>query len=162
MTALAEICRRRSGCGTSDRRRIGGLRIATRGSVSIEAVLVIPAFLLFLALIGAFARTVDVRHDIHAATVQAARTAAQETSYLAESSATQAFTAHLARDQVACLELEITIDATDLNLAPGQPGAVTVTARCVITLSDLAVPGLPGQVTITDQFTTSINPYTNR
>lgn len=135
---------------------------ATRGSVSIEAVLVIPAFLLFLALIAAIGRTVDVRMDVHSATVQAARTAARESSRLAEGAANTAFTGHLAREGLSCLDLEIVVDANALSQAPGQPGTVTVSATCTISLADLAVPGLPGQITITDSFSTSINPYTNR
>jgi len=135
---------------------------STRGSVSIEAVLIIPAFLLFLFLIAAIGRTADVRMDIHSATVQAARTAARETSYLAENAAQAAFTNHLAREGLTCQNLRIEIDVNALSLAPGQPGYITVSAQCTISLSDLAVPGLPGQITITDQYRTAINPYTER
>jgi len=133
------------------------------GSVSIEAVLVIPAFLLFLALIAAIGRAASVQEDIHAATVAACRIASQQTtSAAAQLAAENAITTNLGRQGITCDQLDVTIDTTALNQLPGQPGNITVSVGCTIPLSDLSVPGLPGQVTLTDQFSSAIDPYTHR
>jgi len=133
----------------------------TTGSVSIEAVLIIPAFLLFVALIAAIGRTAGVQEEVHAAAVEAARVASLASSAATgESAGRAAVLAHLAQDGVNCLSLVISINSQSLDRPPGQPGTVTASVTCVVPLADLAVPGLPGQVTIADSFSTPIDPYT--
>jgi len=131
--------------------------------MSIEAVLVIPAFLLFLALIAGIARTAAVRSDVHAAVVEGARIASLETSSTrGESAARDAIVAHLAQQGVTCRALDVTVEAAALDQPPGRPGSVTAAVRCVVPLADLAVPGLPGQVEVAESFTTAIDTYVPR
>ena len=126
----------------------------------MEAVLIIPAFLLFLALIAAIGRTASTQADIHAAAVEGARIASLATGSTAgTTTAHSAAQAHLTREGVTCLALDIVVDAAALDLPPGYPGTVSVTITCVVPLSDLGVPGLPGQITLRDHFTTPIDPY---
>lgn len=135
----------------------------TRGSVSIEAVLIIPAFLIFLALIVAIGRTAAAHTDIHAAAVEGSRIASLATSSTAaDSTAKAAITAHLVRESVHCTTLNITIEAAALDKPPGQYGQVQANITCAIPLSDLAVPGLPGSIKFTESFKTAIDAYTNR
>jgi Flp pilus assembly protein TadG len=139
------------------------LSAQTRGSISIEAVLIIPAFLLFLALIIALGRVAAAEADIHAAVVEGSRVASLEkNSSTGETAARAAITDHLAREGVRCTTLSVTVDATALDQPPGVPGRVTARVSCVVPLSDLGVPGLPGSVTITESFATHIDTYTNR
>ncbi len=128
--------------------------------MSVEAVLVIPAFLVFLALLTAVARQAIVQADVHAAAVEAARTAVQEAdSASGETLARAAVDAHLTREGVACLDLTTTVDATALDLPPGQAGEVAVAITCLVPLADLGVPGLPGQIEVTGRFSTPIDAY---
>ncbi|MCL2784433.1 MAG: hypothetical protein FWD55_03150 [Propionibacteriaceae bacterium] len=135
----------------------------TQGSISIEAVLIIPALLLFLALLLAIGRTAVVRADLHAAVVTGTRFAAMETSSSrGEAAAIQAIEDHLAREGVRCITVNLTVNTSALDLPPGQAGAVSATATCVVSLADLMAPGLPGSIRISTSFTTSIDPYINR
>ena len=132
----------------------------TVGSVSIEAVLIIPAFLLFLVLILAIGRIAMVKADLHASVVNAARVASMETcSWCADTAARTAITTTLVADKVPCLDPDIVINAAALDQPPGQPGSVSASITCVVQLSDLGVPGMPGQIRITSSFATSIDPY---
>ena len=136
---------------------------STRGSISIEAVLIIPAFLIFLALIAAIGRTAAVQADIHAGVVEGARVASQATSSAsAEAAAHAAISAHLNRESIQCTTLNITVNAAVLDQPPGHPGQVRARVSCAVPLADLMVPGLPGTITITESFTTHIDTYTNR
>jgi Flp pilus assembly protein TadG len=138
-------------------------RVRTRGSVSVEAVLIIPAFLVFLALLAAIGRTAMVRDDIHAAVVMGARVASMQTNSTdGKTAATQAISAHLARDGTPCVDREIVVNAAALDLPPGQSGSVTATVTCVVLLSDLGVPGLPGKLTSSESFSTAIDIYAER
>ncbi len=133
----------------------------TRGSMSIEAVIIIPAFLVFLSLIIAIARVAIAESDVHAAAVEGVRHALRQPhSSDGDHIAYQAASDHLAKEGITCLTLEITTETTALNLTPGQPGSLTATITCVVPLADLVVPGMPGQVTLTESFTTMINAYT--
>jgi len=131
-----------------------------RGSMSIEAVLIIPAFLLFLALIAAIGRTAAVREDIHTSVVAGARIASLASSSTeGESSARTAIKDHLSAEGVKCTDIDISINSQALDLLPGQPGEVSATVTCIVPLSDLSVPGLPGQIRLTETFSTPIDPY---
>ena len=131
-----------------------------RGSMSIEAVLIIPAFLLFLALIAAIGRTAALTEDLHASVVAGARIASlAPSSTVGDSSARTAIKDHLDEEGVKCTDIDISINSQALDLLPGQPGEVSATVTCTVPLSDLSVPGLPGQIRLTETFSTPIDPY---
>ena len=135
----------------------------TRGSLSIEAVLIIPAFLLFLALLAALGRTTMVSQDVHAAAVSATRVAAQySTSRTGETAAREVIRTHLKDNRTSCRTLDVTLNTAALDLAVGSGGTIVVTVTCTVGLSDLAVPGLPGEVRITESFSTLVDPYRRR
>jgi Flp pilus assembly protein TadG len=131
--------------------------------VSIEAVLIVPAFLLFLLLVLAIGRTVAAQADVHAAVVQAARVVSlQDNAEAGQAAGQQAIQDSLTTNKVICQSIDITIESTALDLPPGEPGQVSAAVTCLVALADLSVPGLPGQVAITEDFTTPINTYESR
>ena len=131
-----------------------------QGSMSIEAVLIIPVFLVFLALIAAIGRTAAVQEDLHASIVAGVRIASLESSsFDGENAARTAIENHLADEGVTCTSSDISINTDALDLPPGQPGEVWATIACTVPLSDLSVPGLPGHIRLTDTFSTPIDPY---
>jgi len=128
--------------------------------MSIEAVLIIPAFLVFLALIVAIGRTAAVREDLHSSVVAGARIASLQTSSAAgEVEARAAIENHLREEGVACVSIDISINSYALDLPPGQSGEVSATITCTVPLADLSVPGLPGQIHLSETFSTPIDPY---
>jgi Flp pilus assembly protein TadG len=138
-------------------------RHPTRGSVSIEAVLIVPAFLLFLLLVLAIGRTASAQADVHAAVVQAARVVSlQDNADAGQAAGRQAIHDSLLAGKVICQSIDITIESAALDLPPGEPGEVSAAVTCRVALADLSVPGLPGQVTIAEDFATPINTYESR
>ena len=94
-----------------------------QGSMSIEAVLIIPAFLVFLALIAAIGRTAAVQEDLHASVVAGARIASlAPSSSVGETQARTAIENHLADEGVKCTYIDISINSHAVDPPPGQPG----------------------------------------
>ncbi|MDR0488690.1 MAG: hypothetical protein LBG99_04700 [Propionibacteriaceae bacterium] len=131
--------------------------------MSIEAVLVIPVFLLFLALLAGIGRTAMVGQDVHAAVVSATRVAAQYPSARsADIVAHEVIASHLNDNRTPCRSVGVTSNTAALDFGVGRGGTVSVALTCTVSLSDLAIPGLPGEVRITESFSTHIDPYKRR
>ncbi|MDR2974866.1 MAG: pilus assembly protein [Propionibacteriaceae bacterium] len=143
-------------------RKTGRPQVWSRGSVSLEAIIIIPAFLLFLTLIIGIARVAIAQADLHAAAVQATRTAATAPDpATGDTAARQAISTFLTSESSPCVAPVIETDTAALALPPGQPGQVRVTVTCPVPLSDLMLPGLPGQVTLSGAFSTPIDAYSS-
>jgi hypothetical protein len=131
--------------------------------VSIEAVIIIPAFLLFLVLLVGIGRVSAAQADVQAAAVEGARIASlSATAPLAERAATAAMTARLNADHPYCVDPTIVVDAADLALAPGESGQVSVHISCQVRLGDLVGVGFGGTLTLTGDFATPLDPYSLR
>jgi hypothetical protein len=129
----------------------------------MEAVLIIPAFVVFLVLVVGIGRIAMVRDELHGASVGGSRVASLASdSSQAKLQAERLVNEHLKSAKSLCRQLDIDIDASALDLPPGQPGAVRVTLDCTLTLGDLSIPGLPGQIHINETFTTDVDPYVLR
>jgi hypothetical protein len=138
-------------------------RAPSQGSISIEAILVIPVFIVFLALILAIGRTTAVRCDLHAGVVSGARIASLETSSSsAQLVGVKAIEDYLVQKNITCLSSHVVVDTSAFDLPPGQPGMITARITCIVGLSDLGVPGLPGHFEITESFGTPIDTYSGR
>jgi Flp pilus assembly protein TadG len=131
--------------------------------MSMEAVLIIPAFLLFLLALAAVATVSGVRQDVHSAAVQAARVASLESSAQAGVAAgREAATVYLAHEATPCQEKAVEVWATALNLPSGQSGSVTARVTCVVSLAQFTGIGLPGQIQVQEEFTSQIDAYVPR
>jgi hypothetical protein len=78
-------------------------------------------------------------------------TAAQQTAI---ASATEA----LADRDLHCADVQVTVDTSGFNSAPGAPASVTVAVACTVDLSDVGVAGLPGSRTLRDTATSPLDP----
>jgi len=146
-------------------RRVGraGPEQSQAGSISIEAVLIIPAFLLFLVLVAAIGRVAVAHQQVHAAVVAAARTASLQSSPQAgQAAGLQAAQANLARPGLTCVSQSAEVDAAALALPPGQSGLVTARVTCLVSLADLTLPGVPGYITVSESFSAATDPYVDR
>ncbi|MDC5698072.1 pilus assembly protein [Intrasporangium calvum] len=134
-----------------------------RGSAAIEAVIGVPAFLLFVGLI-IFAGRVAVAHQaVESATSAAARSASiARTQQAAVADARSAAAANLTEQDIHCVTARVEVDAAGFGAPVGTPAAVTATVSCVVDLADLAVPGVPGTRTVTATMTSPIDTYRER
>ena len=116
-----------------------------RGSAAIEAAIGVPAFALFVSLIIAGGRTATTHQSLESAAAEAARTASiARDAQAAVGDARQAAATSISNQQIDCHDIHVTVDTTDFNKPPGQPGQVTVQLSCRLDLADLVVPGVPG------------------
>ena len=137
------------------RRQVGIRRRDTRGSLTVELVVLTPVVALFLIVALAFGRYSLAREQV----VGGARAAADAVSVAgsaaqAEQVATAAAMPVL-QSSHSCTNPTVTVDAG--SFAPGSVVRVSVTCR--VALSDLLVPGFPGTTTVGAVQDAAIDPY---
>ena len=120
-----------------------------RGSAALEAVIAIPAFLLFVALVIAAGRVAMARQGVQTAAAEAARQAsiartADEAVVKAQAGGGQT----LADQGLQCVHVTVSLDTSGFALPVGTPASVSATVACRVDLSGVALPGLPGSLTI--------------
>jgi Flp pilus assembly protein TadG len=134
-----------------------------RGSATIEAVIGVPAFLLFVILIIAAGRIALARQAVEASAAEAARSASiSRTQSQAEANGATGAATSLRNQGVRCTSQRIDIDTSGFAAPVGTPAKVTATVTCIADLSDLSVPGLPGSRTITATMSSPIDTYRER
>ena len=131
-----------------------------RGSAAIEAVIGVPAFVLFVGLIIFGGRTASTHEALQSAAADGARSASlARDAQTARSAAREAATASIANQQIGCSDIVVTVDTTDFNKQPGVPGSVEVAVSCRLDLADLAVPGVPGSRVLTATMSSPIDTW---
>ncbi|MEU1084293.1 TadE family protein [Streptomyces sp. NPDC005908] len=144
-------------------RRPAGLRGDDKGSVAIEAAIVVPPLIMFVCLAIAGGRLVTSGAKIDAAAEDAAREASIHRTAASAQSAAQAAAAESLDDQgIACASSSVTIDTSGLSVPVGQVGTVTVTVNCTVNLSDLLLPGVPGSKSLTSTATSVVDAFRSR
>ena len=134
-----------------------------RGSAAIEAVIGVPAFLLFVGLIIFGGRTATTHQSVETAAADAARSASLErTSASARTQAISAATTSLSNQGIHCLEIDVTVDSSQFSRAVGEAATVSVTVQCRLDLSDLSIPGVPGSRLIRATSTSPIDTWRER
>jgi Flp pilus assembly protein TadG len=134
-----------------------------RGSAAVEAVVGVPAFALFVGLIIFGGRTATTHQAVETAAADAARAASIErTSSAAKSEAITAATTSLSNQGIDCLDIDVTVDASQFSRAVGEAATVAVTVQCRLDLSDLSVPAVPGSRLIKATMTSPIDTWRER
>jgi Flp pilus assembly protein TadG len=134
-----------------------------RGSAAIEAVIGVPAFLLFVGLIIFGGRTATTHQSVETAAADAARSASLErTTASARTQAISAATTSLTNQGIHCLDIDVTVDASQFSRAVGEAATVSVTVQCRLDLSDLSIPGVPGSRLIRATSTSPIDTWRER
>lgn len=134
-----------------------------RGSAAIEAVIGVPAFLLFVGLIIFGGRTATTHQSVETAAADAARSASLErTSTSAKTQAISAATTSLSNQGIHCLDIDVTVDASQFSRAVGEAATVSVTVQCRLDLSDLSIPGVPDSRLIRATSTSPIDTWRER
>ena len=131
-------------------------------AVAIEATLIIPVLVLFVALVVVLARDSLAQQSIGAAASQAARAASLERSgAAARQSAEATASAALADAGINCASHNISMDLSGLTAPIGTPSAVSVTLTCVLEYG-VTFPGFPQQRTWVETRTSPIDTYRGR
>ena len=134
-----------------------------RGSATIEAVILAPAFLLFVGLIIGAGRVATTHQSVESAAAEAARTASvARTAGQARADATSSAEHTLANQGVQCATLTVAVDTSGFSTPVGTPARVTVTVTCVISLADLSVPGMPGTIRVAASVGSPLDTYRGR
>lgn len=144
-------------------RSSGTRREGERGSETIEAVIGVPAFLLFIAMIITAGRIAMTHQAVESAAAEAARSASiARTQGEAQSTGNSGATSSLSNQGLQCASRQVAVDTSGFAAPAGTPSKVTATVTCVVNLSDIAVPGMPGTQTITSTMTSPIDTYRER
>ena len=134
-----------------------------RGSATIEAVIVVPAFMLFVALIVCAGRYAVARQVVESAAAESARSASiARTHGAATRDARTAATRSLHDQQLRCASQQVRVDTSGFETPAGTPASVTATISCVVDIGDLTLPGIPGTRVITASVTSPIDTYRER
>lgn len=116
-----------------------------RGSASLEAVIGLPAFALFVALIIMGGRMATAHQALESAAADAARSASLARSApAAVEAARQAARTSLANQELSCADVNVSVDVEAFTQAVGRDASVDVTVACRLDLSSLTIPGVPG------------------
>ncbi len=134
-----------------------------RGSAAVEAAIGVPAFMLFVGLIIFAGRTAVAAQAVESAAADAARSASiARTSSLAGDEAKQAARTSLTNQQLACVDIHVTVDTAAFSKPIGQAGTVEVTLECRLDLSDLSVPGVPGSRVVRASMSSPLDAWRER
>ena len=134
-----------------------------RGSAALEAAVGLPAFMLFVALIILAGRVAITTQAVDSAATASARTASiARTAGDANTTARTAAASALADQNLNCVSTTVTLDTTGFSAPLGTPATVTATVRCVVNLTDLALPGVPGTRTVTATATSPVDTFRER
>jgi Flp pilus assembly protein TadG len=133
------------------------------GSIAVEVAILMPAFLLLIAVAAVIGRQTVAQTAIEGAAHDAARAASiSRTAPTAKAHGEEAARSVLTDQGLHCDPVTVTIDTSQFARALGQPAAVTATVSCSVAFSDIAVPGLPGNRTLSATFTSPLDIYRSR
>ena len=133
------------------------------GSIAVEFAILVPAFVLLIAVAAVIGRQTVAQTAIEGAAHDAARAASiSRTAVAAQSRANQAAQSVLDGQGLHCDPVTVTIDTSQFGRPVGQPAAVTATVTCSVAFTDIAVPGMPGNRTLSATFTSPLDIYRSR
>ena len=134
-----------------------------RGSAVIEAVIGVPAFMLFVALI-IFAGRVAIAHQgVQSAAADAARSASlARTQGGAHTAGNTAAATSLTNQHLNCVTTTVSVDTSGFAAPVGTPAKVSATVTCRVNLSGLLLPGVPGSKAITASMSSPLDTYRER
>jgi Flp pilus assembly protein TadG len=138
-------------------------RRSERGAATVELALIIPALMLFVALLLAggrlwYARTVVAEAAYAAARAGSLSRAAAEAQLAGDSAGRQS----LATAELECTQVRVWVTTAGFRVPAGRPATVTATIRCSVPLTDVALPGLPGRIELDGTGSAALDTYRSR
>lgn len=132
-------------------------RSAQRGSITAEAVVLLPALLALVSLIVYGGRLTDASSSLHRAVDAGARAASQSRASTMEQNGVAMTLDNLKNVSSGCARNTVSVSRSSI----GRFQVVTVRARCVVNRSGLGLLLLP-RVTVSAESTEVIDYYTKR
>ena len=134
-----------------------------RGAAATELALLVPGFMLLLALMVAGGRIWLARGAVSEAAAAGARAATlQRSAGEAEAAAGRVIDANLASASLVCVDRTVSVDTTGFAKAPGIPAVVTVSVSCTVAMSDVLLPGMPGNVSASAVGSSALDTFRGR
>lgn len=134
-----------------------------RGSATIETVVGLPAFMLFVLLILVGGRLTIAQQAVEGSAAEAARAASiSRTRSQAEANGTAGAATSLTNQQLRCQWQRVEVDTAGFAAPVGTPAKVTATVSCVVDVSDVSLPGVPGRYTVTATMSSPVDTYRER
>lgn len=128
-------------------------------SMSVEAVVLIPALLLVVGLLLVLARVAIADQHVGVAAGAGARAASLERTPAAGERAARAAVVKALGDRgVACRHTSVMLDTSGLTRALGERARVSVEVGCSVDLSDVSLPFMPGTVAVSATRTSPVDP----
>ena len=133
------------------------------GSASVEAVVAVPAFALFVALILLGGRSATAHQALESAAADAARSASiARTATTAATTARDAAEASIRNQDLRCSDVDVSVDTSAFSGPIGTDGTIGVTVTCRLSLSDLSIPGVPGSWLLRATMTSPLDTWRER
>jgi Flp pilus assembly protein TadG len=130
-----------------------------RGSESVELAILLPVGILVLAMLVIGARIALAGDRVSGVAGIAARDASlARSAAAAQQTATASAIEALADRNLHCADIQVSVDTSGFDSAPGVLASVTVAVACTVDLSDIGVTGLPGARTLRDTATSPLDP----
>jgi hypothetical protein len=134
-------------------------RASDAGNVVVEAAILAPLFILFLAGLLIAMRIQHGSAVVSQAAADAARQASiSRTAGQAQTAAAASAVATLRNRGLHCAP-HVRLDLSGFHRPIGQNATVGAQVTCHIRLADLGLPGLPGARTVTRERVSPIDPY---
>ncbi len=131
-------------------------------AVAIEATIIIPVLVLFVALVIVLARDSLTQQAVGAAASQAARAASLERSTgAAQDAAASAAASSLHDAGILCTGQQVLVNTAALVAPLGTPASISVTVTCVVEF-DVTIPGFPQQRRLSETRTSPVDTYRGR
>ena len=130
-----------------------------RGSAALETVILVPGFMLFIALMVAGARLHLARGEVVDAAAGGARAASLEVSAAAASRAARE---HVVRELHGTCSPVVATDTVQFARPVGTAARVSVQVRCEVGFTDVVLPGLPGRIVVTGEADQILDSYSTR
>lgn len=134
-----------------------------RGAATAELAMIVPAFMLMLALLVAggrlwYARTIVFEAGYAAARAGSLARTATEARIAADSAGRQS----LATAGLMCEQAGVSVATAAFRVPAGRPATVSATVRCTVSLADVVLPGLPGGMELSATGAAALDTYRSR
>lgn len=132
------------------------------GNAVVEAAILAPLFILFLAALLVAARIANAAGAVDQSAADAVRQASIARTPGDARNAATASALQTLRDKGLHCAPRVSVDVSGFDRAVGTPATVTAQVSCTIRLADVALPGLPGARTVTTTHRSALDPYRSR
>lgn len=134
-----------------------------RGSVVVEALIVLPALALFLLLIVLGGRYALAQTAVQSAAADAARAASiSRTGGEAHSNANARAHDTLTNQGVPCANTSVDVDVSGFKIPVGQPSSVSASVACQVSVAGLSGLPLPGSLRVEYTASSPLDVYRGR